>query len=259
VNDLQRIALDSFFEFYKNDVETEFIDNQNVVISFPVHFSGFHRIEATVTAVGNDRFLISDGAKVIDELRMAGYSLNRKLRERLELVSKAAQVRVVKDHLITECSLKDLGSSLQRFVEAAKTIGDAYLVQRQVIPRDSALLGLVPNFLIEQNVPFKTKQQLSGEYEKHVVDFYFPPNGVPGLALSVMNNPDRTTSESWAFRAGDIKKVNARTRVGVVYDDEDVRNSSKSLLNGVLDVSVPSSNIPALRSSLVSIGILKRP
>ena len=52
---LENIALERFFEFYKNDIESEIIDSNNVVISFPVHFSGFHRVEVTVTRVSEDQ------------------------------------------------------------------------------------------------------------------------------------------------------------------------------------------------------------
>ena len=81
-NDLENIALDRFFDFYRNDIESEVIDTNNVVISFPVHFSGFHRIEVTVTRVSEDQYVISDGSKVLDELRSAGYLINAKLLKR---------------------------------------------------------------------------------------------------------------------------------------------------------------------------------
>ena len=256
-DELQIIALDSFFNFYRSDVEAEVIDAHNVVLSFPVHFSGFHRVEVTLTQVNANTFLISDGAKIISELRAAGYVVNKKLRDRLEMISSAAKIRVVKNHLISNCSLADLGSSLQRFLEAAKTIGDAYLVQRLPLIRDNGLVDQVSSFLLNQRVLFQTKHPLSGEYENHTVDFYFSPNGVPGLALSVINSTSRTTAEAWAFRASDIKRTNERTKVGVVYDDAEIRDNSRSILEGVLDVSIPSSNIPALQASLRSIGILK--
>jgi hypothetical protein len=255
--ELQNLALDKFFDFYKSDIESEVIDKNNVVISFPVHFSGFHRVEITVTQLSPDSFLISDGAKTIDELKMAGYALTGKLKKRLEIISKLARIRVVSDHLVCDSNSGDLGSSIQRFLEATKTIGDAYLVQRTGMPRDTDLINRVSSFLAEQQVPFQTKHPLNGEFERHIIDFYFPPNGAPGLALSVMNNPSRTFAEAWAFRSLDIKKVNQRTQVGVVYDDQEARDNSKSILNGMLDVSVPSSDIPALRQSLRSIGILK--
>ena len=255
--ELQNLALDRFFEFYKNDIETEVIDARNVVLSFPVHFSSFHRVEITITQTAGETFIISDGAKVIDELRTAGYSLNNKLRARLESICKFARIRVINDHLVSNSSLKELGSSIQRFVEAAKTIGDAYLVQRTTIKRDLDLLDEVSSFLVKQGVSFRKKQPLSGQFERHVVDFYFPPNGVPGLALSVMNNTSRTTAEAWAFRSLDIKKINERTQVGVVYEDNGIRDNSLSILMGVLDVSVPSSDISRLRGSLATIGLLK--
>jgi hypothetical protein len=256
-NDLRSIALDKFFDFYKSDIEVEVIGPTNLMMSFPVHYSGFHRIEVTITQSGPTEFIISDGAKTLSELRMAGYAITGRLRRRLETISRAAKIQVVNDYLIAESDLTHLGSAIQRFVEAAKTIGDAYLVQRVNLPRETDLMDRVSTFLAEQQVPFQRRHSLAGQYEKHVVDFYFPPNGVPGLALSVLNNPTRTIAEAWAFRATDIKKTNERTQVGVVYDDVDVKDNSRSLLQGVLDVSIPSSDIAVLKQSLRTIGILK--
>jgi hypothetical protein len=253
---LENIALERFFEFYKNDIESEIIDPDNVVISFPVHFSGFHRVEVTVTRVSEDQYIISDGAKILDELRSAGYVVNAKLHKRIEDISKVAGIRVVKGYLVSDSDLASLGSSIQRFLEAAKTIGDAYLVQKTSSPKDTQILKQVSEFLAEQHVPFQTRHPLMGQFEKHVVDFYFPPNGVPGLALSVMNNPSRTVAEAWAFRSMDIKKNNERMRVGVVYDDQEVRDNSKTILSNVLDVSIPSSKITQLSGSLKRLGII---
>lgn len=257
MSELEEIAIEKFLNFYRADIESEVIDDRTIVLSFPVHFSGFHRIEVTITRAQPDRFIISDGAKVADELRLAGYSLNKRFRDRLEAITKFAGIRVVNSHLVGECTSSDFGSCLQRFVEAAKTIGDVYLVQPVVNKRDAYLIGQVSSYLIQQNVAFKTRHQLTGLYENHVADFYFPPNGVPGLALSVINSPNRTTAEAWAFRSLDIKNKNERTQVGVIYDDFGVKESSKSILKGVLDVSIPSSELPSLGRSLRSIGIVK--
>jgi hypothetical protein len=74
----------------------------------------------------------------------------------------------------------------------------------------------------------------------------------------VKPNPSRMVAEAWAFKSFDIKQVNERTQVGVVFDDEDAGNSSKSILQGIADVAIPGSDIPALQQSLRSIGILKK-
>lgn len=256
-NDLTQTAISKFFEFYKSEVESEVIDDKNVVLSFPVHFSGFHRIEITVTQHSADHFLVSDGAKTIEELRNAGYAVESKFRKRLEAISRSANLRVVDDYLVTESTAASLGSSIQRFLEATKTIGDAYLVQRVSPSREANLRNQVAEFLASQQVPYRTKHTLQGQIEMHQVDFYFPPNGVPGLALSVMGNPTRMHAEAWAFKSFDIKQTNRRTEVGVVYDESEATESSESILRNIADVSVRSSEIPSLGNSLRSIGILK--
>ena len=167
-----------------------------------------------------------------------------------------AQIRIVHEYLVSETDAASLGSSIQRFVEATKTIGDAYLVQRPSPPKESNLINQVAEFLAAQQVPYQARRPLQGRIEKHVIDFYFPPNGVPGLALSVMGNPSKMAAEAWAFKSSDIKLVNERTKAGVVYDDSEAGESSKSILVNIADVSIPSSDIPSLQGVLRSIGIL---
>jgi hypothetical protein len=254
---LRLLAVNRFLDFYRSDLDSETIDDSNVVLSFPVHFSGFHRIEITVTQLSADRFVISDGAKTIEELKNAGYDISSKLRQRLEKISRLAQIRVVNDYLVSETDEMSLGSSIQRFVEAAKTIGDAYLVQRATPSKDTNLITLVTEFLAIQGAPYQTHRSVEGRIEKHSVDFLFPPNGVPGLALSVMRNPTRMAAEAWAFKSSDIKAMNTRMRVGVVYEAELASDRSKAILQGSVDVSVPSSEISMLAQGMRSIGLLE--
>lgn len=255
---LKEFALEKFFAFYREDLEAEQLDDENVVISFPIHFSGFHRVEVTVTRTSSDRFVISDGAKTIEELKNSGYEVGTKLRRRIEQLSRAAEVRVVNGFLVTETDAGGLGASIQRFVEAAKTIGDAYLVQRTHSRRDTTLLDMVSAFLVEQSVTYQMRQNLRGRVENHTVDFYFPPNGVPGLALSVMGNPTRMAAEAWAFKSSDIKETNERTKVGVVFDAQSASDGSKAILKQTADVSVPSDEIAGLRGELRSLGLMQR-
>ena len=259
-SELKNLALDRFFEFYRNDVESEVVDANNVVLSFPVHFSGFHRIEITVTRASQDKFIISDGSRTIDELKMAGYTINKNLREKIETITRSAQLRIVNNYLLTDTNLKDLGSSIQRFVEATKTIGDAYLVHKASAPRDKELLDTVSRILYGYSVPFQIRHTLQGKIEDHTIDFFFPPNGVPGLALSVVGNPSKMAAEAWAFKLSDIRMTNDRVKVGVVYNSDETKESSKNILQHSADMSIPSTELEGgLRGELTAIGILKRP
>jgi hypothetical protein len=169
-----------------------------------------------------------------------------------------ARIRVVNNYLIAESDAQSLGSSIQRFLEAAKTIGDAYLVQRAYPPRDTNLMNQVSEFLASRQVPYQRKHTLRGKVENHTIDFYFPPNGVPGLALSVMSNPTHIAAQAWAFKSGDIKSENQRTRIGIVYEsDGEVGRSVKAILQYSADMAVPSSDMQTLQSELREIGILK--
>jgi hypothetical protein len=112
--ELQNLAIDKFFEFYSSDLVSESVDENNVVISFPVHFSGFHRVEITVTRVNPSLFIISDGARTIEELKSSGYPINSRLKKRLETVSRLARIRVVNNYLIRCAVPWEFHSTLSR-------------------------------------------------------------------------------------------------------------------------------------------------
>jgi hypothetical protein len=81
--ELQGLAISKFFEFYSGDLVSESVDDNNVVISFPMHFSGFHRVEVTVSRVNPGLFIISDGARTTEELKSSGYPINSRLKRGL--------------------------------------------------------------------------------------------------------------------------------------------------------------------------------
>jgi hypothetical protein len=173
MSDLQGVVVEKFFEYYRGDLESQIIDERNVVISFPVHFSGFHRIEVTITSIGGGQYLISDGANTLSELKSAGYAIGSKLKKRIEELSRSAAVRIVNSHLVADTDINNLGSSIQRFLEAAKTIGDAYLVQRPVAPKNKNLIESVAAILSAGGLVYRPKEQVRGSIENHRIDFFF--------------------------------------------------------------------------------------
>ncbi len=255
---LKNLAVERFLDFYRDDLAADILDDRNVILSFPVHYSGFHRVEVTITESAPGTYIISDGGKTIEELKSAGYDISKKLKDRLVYVSRAAKIREVNGFLVAEADGGTLGSAIQRFVEAAKTIGDAYLVQRVSAPRETHIFDAVSQFLSNHAIPYQSKHPLRGKIENHTIDFYFPPNGVPGLALTVMGHPSKMAAEAWAFKSSDIQQENARTKVGVVFDS-DAGENSKNILRHSVDIAIPSDQIEGgLEGGLRSIGILKR-
>lgn len=237
--------------------EIEQIDENNVALSLPLHFSANTRVELSITRISENYFVISDMAQTLGELKDAGYSLGGRLKERIGNLAIVAGLKFSGNHLVRECSAKELGAAIHQFADVAKTIGDAYLTYGSRRPKEEEdeLVGRVRRIFSEKRYEYKEKQEVLGEIETHTVDFYIPPNGTRGLALAVLPNPTQIIAEAWGFKTQDIRHGNKNVAVSVVYDSSRAKEVSKSILQKMADVPVPSNEVDSLSDLLEKAGI----
>jgi|SRR5579864_2634144 len=249
--------LENYLDSQRGLTEIEQIDENNVVVSLPLHFSANTRVELVVTRISEKYFSISDMAKTIGELKDAGYGIGGRLKEKILGIAKAAGVQFAGNHLVKKVSDKELGEAIHQFADVAKTIGDAYLTYgaRRLQPEEDELVGRVRRVFAERRYAYQEKQELNGKIERHTVDFYVAPNGTRGLALAVLPNPTQIVAEAWGFKSQDIKKANRKLTVSIVYDSARAKEVSKTILDTMADVSVPSNSIESLGEILAKAGI----
>lgn len=254
---LREQIFNNYLDAQRGLTEIEQVDENNVVLSLPLHFSANTRVELAVTRITDDYFAISDMAQTLGELKDAGYGIGPRLKEKIINLAKMAGVEFAGNHLVRKCSFLELGAAIHQFAEAAKTIGDAYLTYRpKPLREEEELLRRVRHVFSEKRYIFAEKQEVNGEIEKHTVDFYVAPNGTRGLALAVLSNPTHIVAEAWGFKTQDIKHVNKNLAVSVVYDSSRAQEVSKTILERMADVPVPSSVIGDLGQILEKAGIL---
>jgi len=249
MSELSEHILESYFRAHKELVDAEDLDNNTVAVSFPVYFSSNHRVELAVQHLSSGMFLISDKAEILSELRLAGLQITGKMRERILNVATNSQLRFVGNSLVRECSSDQLGDVLHLFADSCKTIGDAYLVHRTHLDTEDELRAKVKHVLLERKYVFKEHEPIKGEIETHDIDFYLPPNGIPGLALSVLPKPTRLTAEAWAFKASDIKKEHEKLKVGLVYGD--AKETPRDIITRKIDLAIPASDLDAIANGIV--------
>ncbi len=248
-------VLKNYFATHKELIATKQVDDDSVIVSFPLHFVGNHRVEVSVTKAAEGIFLVSDIGRTISELKDYGYSVSPGLLSRMVQIAKPANVRIVNDNLVMDCRPDEIGVSLHMFAEAAKTIGDAYLAFHVKTPPEKKLVEAVGQLLDESAIPYKLSHKVRGKIDAHSVDFYLPPNGHPGLALEVLGGYNtHTTAQIWHFKCQDIRGLDDRMRVGIVYDIEDSNWSQKSeaILRDVADFALASNDLFRLPSVVKS-------
>jgi hypothetical protein len=254
---LREQILENYLDAQRGLTEVEQVDENNVVLSLPLHFSANTRVELAVTRITDTYFAISDMAQTLGELKDAGYSIGGKLKEKVQGLAKAAGAEFAGNHLVKKCSATELGEAINQFADVAKTIGDAYLTYgtRRLQAEEDELVERVRRIFTEKKYEYKEKQELTGRIETHTVDFYVAPNGTRGLALAVLPNPTQIVAEAWGFKSQDIKQGNKNVAVSIVYDSSRAKDVSKTILETMADVSVPSNAIEGLGDMLINAGI----
>jgi hypothetical protein len=250
MNKLTESILERYFRAHRDLIEAEEVDDRSVVVSFPIYFSANHRVELSVTQLPSGDFQISDMARTIVELKLAGISVAGKTKERLVNLASNSKIRFVGNNMIRDCTPDQLGEVLHLFADSAKTIGDVYLAHRSRVETEDELRRKVKRVLLDQKYNFKEYEQVRGEIETHQIDFFIPPNGVPGIALSVLSKPTRLTAEAWAFKAADIKVMHKQLKVGLVYGVESTKDEQKEVITRKIDIPIPSSDLGALQHGL---------
>lgn len=257
MNTLRELVLDWYFQSQRDLVEVAEVDEVNVIISLPLHVAGGTRVELNVTQLTGEIFLVSDMAQIIGELRQIGIGITGQLRDRIERIGRLARIKIDRDHLVAQYSAQELGVQLHAFAEAAKTIGDAYLVhsarKRKSGPE---LREQVQETLVRANHLFLENRDIQGAIEKHRIDFYLPPNGKPGIALALLEYPKQLQAEAWAFKSQDIKKATPKLFVGIVYDDTVANDDSRRILSQAIDIPVPATQLGSLPEKMA--GFLRR-
>lgn len=254
-------VLSEYISAYRELIVVEPTEENSATLSFPFHYSGDHRIELTVTRIDKNRYVISDLARTMSELRDAGYRMGAATRKKVEKLAKRSGLRVTKDHLLAECDAKGLGVTIQTVLESAKTIADAYLVHGR--PRgvpEEELANAVRKILTERKVLYKEKEKIRGEIERHSVDFYAPPNGSVGLAVSILSGYNtHIIAEAWGFKCEDIRQANANLKIGLVYDVEGGKwtDESRKILEEKADMAVPGDSLRSFGESIVRMGVTK--
>ena len=199
-------VLDSYFTAHKELIDSESDGENDVVVSFPFHFVGNHRVEVSVTKVMGGQFVLSDMGRTIGESKEYGYAVAPPLLARMVEIAKPAQVRVVDQNCVANCDPERLGVMLHEFAEAAKTIGDAYLAFKIKIQPDTRLIDAISSILAERDIAYKLHQKVKGKIDIHPIDFVIPPNGHPGLALTALSGVNtHNMAQIWYFKCQDIR------------------------------------------------------
>jgi hypothetical protein len=254
-------VLNTYLRAYRRLIAVEPVDETSVTISFPFHLAANHRVEITVTDLGNEKCIISEGARTLGEIEDAGYSLSKQTKERLEMIASLSGLRMVKDHLVLESSYADLGNSIQRFLEVSKTIGDVYLVHKQRVDAGDELITEVRTVLDSKNILYRQHEKIWGALEYHPFDLVALPNGHPGLAVSVLSGQNtHGVAQVWYYKCDDIRnrKQNNNIKLALVYDIrfEPWSEASKEILRSKADVVLPGDSVRELPAQLESHGIL---
>lgn len=240
-------VLDAYLKAQKKLIEFEDLDKNNCRVSLPLHFSAHQRVELAITQLSKDQFLLTDEGQTVTELRNAGHATGSRVLDHLREIVRIWNVDLDGVTLVRMCARKELGTALHELGEAAKTLGDAYLMPRDKEPDpkvEESIKDHVRTTFKNERYFYREGQTVRGKIEEigHEVDFYIPPNDANGLALEVLIKPNRLRAEAWGFRAHDMKQANQGLLVGLVYDQV-ASDLNRHILGSIADIALPSSQM----------------
>jgi hypothetical protein len=252
-------VLDAYLRAYRDLIAVE-LDGDSATLSFPFHLAANHRVEITVTKFGKNRCILSDSARTLGEVQAAGYSLTPQMKEKLERLASLSGLRIPDTHLVLETSYKDLGTSIQKFLETAKTIGDVYLVHKPRETIDDDLLSQVKLTLEAAMLPYRLHEKIPGEIELHPFDLVVPPNGRGGMAVSILSGQNtHNVAQIWGFKCDDIKRGEwhrkTQSKLALIYDVRYQKwsDTSRAILESRADVVVAGDSLDGLRDAVTQL------
>lgn len=240
-------VLDAYINAQRELIQFEDVDKDNCVISLPLHYSAHTRVELAISRISKNQFLLTDQGQTLSELKNAGHPVGSRLFDRIREIVRIWRIDLDGVTLVKMCRRKDLGNALHGLGEAAKTIGDAYLIPRDKEPNprvEESIKDDVRHAFQKEQYFYRERQTVPGRIENagHMVDFYIPPNGSNGLALEILIHPNKLHAEAWGFRARDMKDANRRLRVGFVYDQV-ASDLNRTILGSIADIALSSSEL----------------
>lgn len=253
-------VLKAYLDAYKKLVVSERVKDKNAgqstALSVPLHFSGNHRVEVTITEFSPGKFILSDMARTLGELAEGGKTITPDFRKKAEEIAAQFGTEFVLDHLICQSDISALGGNIQRFAEACKTIGDAYLLQRSHYVHVRAVVDEVKRIFSARQIEFQQDFKVPGELKKHDFDVYVAPNGKPGVAVAVIaGHNTHALAKVWAFNCWDVRNLHHKTlKLGLVLDEEDSApwtSGSRKILRKTADIVAPSNDLDALEHGLM--------
>jgi hypothetical protein len=254
MTDILNSVLEDYLRTYRGLIAVERVDERSVSLSVPFHFASNHRVEVIVTHATGDQYIISDGARILSELKASGHPITVKTRERLEALAKMSGVKLIREYLILDSTKAKIGEDIQLFIETAKTIGDVYFAHRDRSPNEREIVEKVKTILDSEKVVYQQSFPISGEIEPHKFSFYIPPNGSRALALAVIgSHSTHTQAQVWAFKADDVRHnpLNKGLRIGIIYDTAyQWSDESKRILQSRASLVVPDKEIEGIRPHL---------
>ena len=255
--------LKAYLNAHKKLVLSEQVEDKahSVTVSIPLHISGNHRVEVTVTEFSPGRFILSDMARTLGELADGGKQITPDFRRRTEEIASSFGARLVMNHMVLDCDAALLGEAIHRLAEASKTIGDAYLLAHSQAVHARAVVDDVKHILNSRQLPFKENVRLKGEVEEHPFDLLVPKNGRPGLAVAVIaGHNTHAQAKIWAFNCIDVRnaQIGNGIKLGIVLDEEDSApwtKGSKKILGKGADIVASSRNLSELEHGILLHGV----
>jgi hypothetical protein len=248
IDEIQKL-IDKHLKWLRDKTTLEKVSDEWVKITSPYLDRHNDYIQIYVKK-NNNEYVFSDDAYIINDLINSGCKLDApKRKDLLNITLAGFGVKLVDDALEVVASKDDFAIKKHNFIQAMLAVNDLFYLAEPVV--SGLFFEDVEKWLNLSKIRFTKQIQFTGKSGyAHKFNFVIPKSEKqPERILQAINNPNRGSAESFAFRWLDTKTTRPKdSRAYTVLND-----MFKTVPAGVIDALRKYEAIPVLWSEKDSV------
>lgn len=180
-------------------------------------------VELEVESQADGTLRLSDLGDSIAFLDVNGLTLSRNVMQDARRVCRRHQVELSRYELVAKADPSDSGERLHELIQATLMVSD--LIQRRR-PNERLQFGdIVETFLISNRAVYDSEFPVRGQVQEHTIRFHIDTGRHMLIQPIAAANEGAAFSwaERWAFRFGDIRRLDPTWQLFAVLDDRGER------------------------------------
>lgn len=213
--------MDSYFAWLKSETELKKAEGDWVEIETPHLDRHNDYMSVYLRRSGREKYELSDGGAILQDLEMSGFSIDTKPRKRiLDEKLTAFGVRMEGGAICVNTSRLDFPTKKHSLIQAMAAVNDIFSAPASYT--GTLFFEDVQNWLDDNDVRYLPNVKISGKsgYD-HMFDFSIPHSRrAPDRFLQAISSPSKDIVSKTIFSWLDIQEARENSRLFIVLNDQ---------------------------------------